>query len=118
MGIALGAIHRFISDLRFRQWRHSSAVDMKGSLFQNPRSGRKVVSAIAETSVEVPADDRLARRNALVLAVAQALSGANNTVVASTGGILGVMLAPDKALATLPISAMVIGMWLGTLPVG
>jgi predicted MFS family arabinose efflux permease len=76
------------------------------------------VSAIAETSVDVPADDRLARRNALVLGVAQALSGANNTVIASTGGILGVMLAPDKALATLPISAMVIGMWLGTLPVG
>jgi predicted MFS family arabinose efflux permease len=28
------------------------------------------------------------------------------------------MLAPDKGLATLPITTMVIGMWLGTLPVG
>jgi predicted MFS family arabinose efflux permease len=76
------------------------------------------LSAIAETAFDVPADDRLARRNAAVLAVAQALSGANNAVIASTGGILGVMLAPDKGLATLPISVMVVGMWLGTMPVG
>ena len=76
------------------------------------------MSAIAETAFDVPADDRLARRNAAVLAVGQALSGANNAVIASTGGILGVMLAPDKGLATLPISVMVVGMWLGTMPVG
>jgi predicted MFS family arabinose efflux permease len=76
------------------------------------------LSAIAETAFDVPADDRLARRNAAVLAVAQALSGANNAVIASTGGILGVMLAPNKGLATLPISVMVVGMWLGTMPVG
>jgi MFS family permease len=28
------------------------------------------------------------------------------------------VLAPDKGLATLPITCMVIGMWLGTLPIG
>ena len=28
------------------------------------------------------------------------------------------MLAPDPALATLPISVMAVGMWIGTLPVG
>ena len=28
------------------------------------------------------------------------------------------MLAPDKGLATLPISVLVLGMWMGTLPVG
>lgn len=76
------------------------------------------MSAIAETPFSAPVDDRLAQRNALVLAAAQALSGANNTVIASTGGILGVILAPDKGLATLPITVMVVGMWLGTLPVG
>ena len=47
------------------------------------------------------ADDRLARKNALVLAVAQALAGGNNTVIVATGGIVGTMLAPDKSLATL-----------------
>ena len=63
-------------------------------------------------------DDRLAARNALVLAVAQALAGGNNTVIVATTAIIGSMLAPDPALATLPISVMVAGMWLGTLPVG
>ena len=69
-------------------------------------------------SIELPADDRLARRNVLVLAVAQALAGGNQVVVVTTGGIIGTMLAPDKGLATVPISVMVIGMWLGTLPIG
>src|SRR6266536_2823772 len=78
----------------------------------------KFVTVVAETSFDASVDDRLAKRNALVLAVGQALAGANNTVIASTGGILGVMLAPDKGLATLPITVMVVGMWFGTLPVG
>jgi len=80
------------------------------------------MSAVAET-IEVedqhPAvDDALARRNAMVLAVAQALAGGNNTVIVSTASIAGAVLAPDKGLATLPITAMVLGMWLGTLPIG
>src|SRR5581483_3021213 len=62
--------------------------------------------------------DRLARRNALVLAVGQALGGANTIIVVTTGGIVGAMLAPDKGLATLPITVMVLGMWAGTLPLG
>ena len=63
-------------------------------------------------------NDRLAKRNALVLAIAQALAGGNNTVVLATGGILGSMLAPSKALATLPISIYVLGLWMGSLPFG
>ncbi|MFO0990251.1 MAG: MFS transporter, partial [Alphaproteobacteria bacterium] len=62
------------------------------------------------------AGDRLARRNALVLAVAQALSGANAAVIFATGGIVGAVLAPDKALATVPISLYVVGLWQGALP--
>jgi len=75
------------------------------------------MSVIADIS-PVVADDRLARRNALVLSVAQALAGGNNTVIAATAGILGTMLAADKGLATLPVSMMVIGTWFGTLPIG
>jgi MFS family permease len=75
------------------------------------------MSVIADLS-PVVADDRLARKNALVLSVAQALAGGNNTVIAATAGILGTMLAPDKGLATLPVSVMVIGIWFGTLPLG
>ena len=75
------------------------------------------MSALAEAS-SVLIDDRLAKRNAIVLAVAQALAGGNNTVIVATAGIIGSMIAPDKGLATLPISVMVFGMWLGTLPIG
>ena len=76
------------------------------------------MSAIAAAPPDLAADDRLARRNALVLAVAQALAGANNTVLIATGGLVGAMLAPDRGLATLPITVYVAGMWMGTLPVG
>ncbi|HZT25673.1 MAG TPA: MFS transporter [Pseudolabrys sp.] len=80
------------------------------------------MSAVVET-LEEPAehpavDDQLARRNAVVLAVAQALAGGNNTVIVATSSIIGAVLAPNKGLATLPITMMVLGMWFGTLPVG
>jgi predicted MFS family arabinose efflux permease len=52
------------------------------------------------------------------LAIAQALAGANSTVVYATGAIVGNTLAPDKALATLPISIFVVGMAACTLPAG
>jgi predicted MFS family arabinose efflux permease len=76
------------------------------------------MSAVAEPVADVLAGDRLARRNALVLAIAQALAGGNNTVLVATAAIVGTVLAPDKGLATLPISVFVLGMWMGTLPMG
>ncbi len=75
------------------------------------------MSAISSSAHEA-FDDRLARRNAIVLAVTQALAGANNAVIIATGGIIGAMLAPDRALATLPITIYVLGLWIGTLPIG
>jgi MFS family permease len=63
-------------------------------------------------------DDALAARNARILAITQALAGGNNTVIVATGAIVGFALAPDKGWATLPITMMVVGMWLGTLPLG
>ncbi len=58
------------------------------------------------------------RGNVIRLAIAQALGGANATVIFATGAIIGAMLAPDKALATLPISIFVVGMAACTLPTG
>ena len=75
------------------------------------------MAVVAEPALDL-IDDRLAGRNAVILAVAQALAGGNNTVIVATTGIIGSMLAPDPGLATLPISTMVFGMWMGTLPVG
>jgi predicted MFS family arabinose efflux permease len=76
------------------------------------------MSALAQPVVDVAAGDHLSRRNALVLAVTQALAGGNSTVLVATAGIVGTTLAPDKSLATLPISIFVLGMWMGTLPIG
>src|SRR4051812_40560534 len=58
------------------------------------------------------------RGNVLRLAAAQALAGANSVVVYATGAIVGDMLAPSRALATLPISVFVVGMAAYTLPAG
>lgn len=57
-------------------------------------------------------------RHVLRLAAAQALAGANSTVVYATGAIIGNMLAPSPALATVPVSIFVVGMAAATLPVG
>jgi hypothetical protein len=40
------------------------------------------------------------------LSTAQALGGANSAIVYSTGAIVGNMLAPSNALATLPVRAL------------
>jgi MFS family permease len=61
---------------------------------------------------------RRERGNVLRLAICQALAGANSTVVYATGAVVGDMLAPSKALATMPISIFVVGMALCTLPAG
>ncbi|WP_428669875.1 MFS transporter [Roseibium sp.] len=64
-------------------------------------------------------DDRLAKRNALLLAFAQALGGAAASIVMATGPLVGyMMLEDDKSLATLPISVMVLGTAFGTIPAG
>jgi MFS family permease len=62
--------------------------------------------------------DARARSNVLKLALAQALAGANAAVIFATGSIVGATLAPNVALATLPLSIFVIGLAAGTLPTG
>ena len=61
-------------------------------------------------------DDRLARRNALVLAGAQALGGASPSIVISVGGLVGQAIAENKLLATLPVSTLNLGLALSTIP--
>lgn len=61
-------------------------------------------------------DDRLAKRNAVVLAFAQALGGANPAIIVSLGGIVGFQLAENKALATLPVSLLNLGIAAGVIP--
>ena len=57
-----------------------------------------------------------ARRNILILAVAQALGASAPPIIVSLGGVVGQMLTPDPALLTLPVSLFSLGLALGTLP--
>jgi MFS family permease len=61
-------------------------------------------------------DDVLARRNAFTLACAQALGGSSPAIVISLGGIVGYQLAENKALATLPVSLLNLGIAVGVIP--
>lgn len=64
----------------------------------------------------MPFDDALAKRNALVLSGAQALAGANASVVFATGAIVGAALGPSAAWATAPTTTFVLGTALATMP--
>ncbi|MGC2781105.1 MAG: MFS transporter [Bradyrhizobium sp.] len=70
------------------------------------------------TVTEDSSDDARARRNVARLAAAQALTGANSAVIFATGAIVGVTIAPNIGLATVPISMYVVGLAAGTLPTG
>lgn len=61
-------------------------------------------------------DDRRARRNALILSLAQALFFVASSIQATVSGLVGYMLADDKSLATLPVTALVLGSLVTTVP--
>lgn len=61
-------------------------------------------------------DDTRARRNAVVFAISQAIYGSTASVLITLGGLVGLLLAPDKSLATLPITFFIMGSALTTLP--
>lgn len=71
---------------------------------------------MSQASVAVAAGDRRARKNVYLLAAAQALYGANATMVMTLGGVIGHQLASDKSLATAPITTYVLGTALTTVP--
>jgi MFS family permease len=58
------------------------------------------------------------KSNVARLTIAQALAGANSTVVYATAAIVGHTMAPRVELATLPISTFVVGMAASALPSG
>ena len=64
-------------------------------------------------------DDRrlsLAKRNALVLATAQAVVGAVAPVSIATGGLAGAYMLTDDTLATAPVAGYNVGVAIGALP--
>lgn len=56
------------------------------------------------------------KRNVVLLAASQGLFQTTSVLIMTVGGLAGYMLATDKALATLPISAMSVGTAITTIP--
>ncbi|WP_112309422.1 MFS transporter [Pseudogemmobacter bohemicus] len=63
-----------------------------------------------------PASDTLARRNVVILIIAQALLGAQMPVIFTVAGLAGQSLAPNICWATLPITLAVLGSMLTATP--
>lgn len=77
------------------------------------------MSTAAPTSpaLDAAAENRVAKRNAIVYAICQAFNGAAAPVNIALGGLAGsYLLAADKSLATAPVTGFSVGMALGTVP--
>jgi predicted MFS family arabinose efflux permease len=61
-------------------------------------------------------DDARAKRNAIVLAIAQALYASGTVALVATAGLVGAQLAPSRGWATLPVSTFVLGTMVATIP--
>ena len=61
-------------------------------------------------------DDRRAKRNVVILVIAQAFLGAQMPMIFTAGGLAGQSLASNPCLATLPISLIVLGSMLTATP--
>lgn len=59
----------------------------------------------------------ISRKNVVVLAVCQGLLLINNTVLITVNALVGYALAPEKALATLPVTMYFVGSALSTIPI-
>ena len=70
------------------------------------------MSTVADTF-----DDRRVKRNVAVLFFTQAVLGAQLPVNIILGGLAGALLADNRALATLPVSIMVLLSMCSTLPI-
>ena len=58
-----------------------------------------------------------ARKNVATLSVCQALLFTNNSTAIAINGLAGYALASNKAMATLPVTAWVVGGAIATFPV-
>lgn len=69
-----------------------------------------------DAAFDTSLDDTRARRNVVVLVLAQALLGAQMPMIFTVAGLAGQMLSPNPCWATLPISVMVLGSMTAATP--
>lgn len=85
-------------------------------MFCNGACGDALQSSLENGEIIIELDDNRARRNAVVLAIANGLNGIGAVVLMTLGGIIGQMLSGRDELATLPIAAYSIGSLLMLFP--
>lgn len=68
------------------------------------------------TQPHITSDDGRARRNAIILSLAQALYMIGAAIQITLAGLVGHLLADDKSLATFPITSYVLGTLISTVP--
>ncbi len=69
------------------------------------------------TQAEYVSDDHRAKRNVVILVLAQAILGAQMPMIFTIGGLAGQALASNLCFATLPISLIVLGSMMAATPV-
>ncbi len=67
-------------------------------------------------TITLPADDSRAKRNVLILVLAQAFLGSQMPLIFTIGGLAGQSLASNVCFATLPISLIVLGSMVSATP--
>ncbi|MBO6899460.1 MAG: MFS transporter [Shimia sp.] len=67
-------------------------------------------------TMTLPADDSRAKRNVLILVLAQAFLGSQMPLIFTIGGLAGQSLASNVCFATLPISLIVLGSMVSATP--
>jgi MFS family permease len=73
----------------------------------------EAAAALSTGAIDTP----VAKRNAILLAVASALGGSVAPVAITLAGLTGAyLLGPDKSLATLPVSAFTVGVAAAAIP--
>lgn len=83
-----------------------------------PRSGLAARRMTAyRNGMETLQSDSRAKRNVIVLALAQAILGAQMPMIFTIGGLAGQSLATNLCYATLPISLIVLGSMLTATPI-
>ncbi len=85
-------------------------------MFCNGACGDALQSSLENGEVIIELDDKRARRNAVVLAIANGLNGLGALVLMTLGGIIGQLLSGRDELATLPIATYSIGSLLMLFP--
>lgn len=60
--------------------------------------------------------EKFEKRNVAILAASQALFQTVSVLIMTVGGLAGLIVSADKSLATLPISATMVGTMVGTVP--